>query len=123
MKTTKLNFAFAAAFIITALLLTGFGWSGWIKDAARKDTPLPAQEIVNVNGERVNGTAEFYFRLPNDSRTWHVINIYNPANPESINNSVYTFSGDSVTVINEIAGLPENEIWEPYISGLIFKNN
>jgi hypothetical protein len=109
--------------MIGALLLTGFGWNGWIKEAAGKDTPMPAKEMMTETGETMKGTAEFYFSPQDENRTWHVINIYNPASSEGINNSEYTFSADSVTVINEIASPPRKELWELCISGLIFKGN
>jgi hypothetical protein len=115
MKTTKLNLAFAAALITGALLLTGFGWSGWIKDAAGNG------EESRI--ESFSGNSEYYIRPAGDDRLWHVINKYGSRDSGrecSLNNSTYTFTADSVTVVNEIASVPELDV---YISGLIFNND
>ncbi len=131
MKTSKLNFTFITVLILLVILLTGFGWNGWIKNASRvKDTPsieikpaaeLESRELRSAELKSLNGTAEFYFKPAGDTRLWHVTNIYAQADSDegrTLNNSTYTFTADSVTVVNEIASVPE---WEPYISGLIFK--
>jgi hypothetical protein len=114
MKITKLNLAFAAVLITGALLLTGFGWSGWIKDAAGN--------CEESRIESFSGTSEYYLKPAGDNRLWHVINKYGckDSGECSLNNSTYIFTADSVTVVNEIASVPELDV---YISGLIFRND
>ena len=99
--------------IILVVLITGFSLK-------KSDSSLEKQHVADL--EQVKGMSEFYYKPAGDTRIWHVVNKYGmDTNGKNVmNNSTYTFTADSVTVINEIATVPD---WEPYISGLVFKKN
>jgi hypothetical protein len=99
--------------ILLAVLLTGFSQ----KKSESSPERQPGAEL-----EQVEGISAFYYKPAGDHRIWHVVNKYgmDSNGKYPMNNSIYTFTADSVTVINEIASVPD---WEPYISGLIFKKN
>lgn len=99
--------------ILLAVLLTGFSQK-------KSESSTEIQHEAGLN--QVEGISAFYYKRAGDSRIWHVINKYgmDSNGKYEMNNSTYTFTADSVTVINEIATVPD---WEPYISGLIFKKN
>jgi hypothetical protein len=115
MRITKYLKLLALPSILLALLITGFSLK---KSDSRS---LYIQSIAD--SEQVEGISEFYFKPAGDERLWHIINKYGCTNSNgerTLNNSSYTFTSDSVLVVNEIATVPD---WEPYISGLIFKKN
>ncbi|NOS84675.1 MAG: hypothetical protein HOP31_06000 [Ignavibacteria bacterium] len=100
--------------ILLAVLITGF---------SLKKNEISSLEINTVAElKQVEGLSSFYCKPADDTRLWHVVNKYGmDSNGKYVmNNSTYTFTADSVTVVNEIASVPD---WEPYISGLIFKKN
>lgn len=100
--------------ILLAVIITGFTLKKSDNSSFEKH---PAAEL-----KQVEFLSSFYYKPAGDTRLWHVINKYGSDSNGifEINNSAYTFTADSVTVINEIASVPG---WEPYISGLIFKKN
>lgn len=100
--------------ILLAVIITGFTLKKSDNSSFEKQ---PAAEL-----KQVEFLSSFYYKPAGDTRLWHVINKYgNDSNGiYEMNNSAYSFTADSVTVINEIASVPG---WEPYISGLIFKTN
>lgn len=100
--------------ILLAVIITGFTLKKSDNSSFEKQ---PAAEL-----KQVEFLSSFYYKPAGDTRMWHVINKYGSDSNGiyEMNNSAYTFTADSVTVINEIAPVPG---WEPYISGLIFKKN
>jgi len=115
MRITKYLKLLALPSILLAVLITGFSLK-------KSDSSILNREPV-ADLEQAEGISEFYFKPAGDDRLWHVINKYGCTNSDcerTLNNSSYTFTADSVLVVNEIAEVPE---WGPYISGLIFKKN
>lgn len=100
--------------ILLAVIITGFTLKKSDNSSFEKQ---PAAEL-----KQVEFLSSFYYKPAGDTRLWHVINKYGSDSNGIyvMNNSAYTFTADSVTVINEIAPVPG---WEPYISGFIFKKN
>lgn len=100
--------------ILLAVIITGFTLKKSDNSSFEKQ---PVAEL-----KQVEFLSSFYYKPAGDTRMWHVINKYGSDSNGiyEMNNSAYTFTADSVTVINEIAPVPG---WEPYISGLIFKKN
>lgn len=128
MKSKILKNALIAGALIFSGILTGwrYGESEGYKNAADDlGETLPRIEVLN-------GTTEFYFVPVDDNRLWHVINKYNTESSNDgpcYNMSSYTFSSDSVCVINEYVGLPEGTtgktdgtMWDIGLSGLLSKN-
>ena len=103
-KTTEL--LFGGSLILTGIVM---GWiSGTTATTPKNDSfasePLPVIETFN-------GTAEYYFKPAGDYRLWHVINKYGQSqlnDGPGYNMSSYTFSSDSVTVINEFTDVPKD---------------
>lgn len=114
MKLVKYLKLMALPSILLAVLITGFSLKKIENSRFGKE---PA-----ANLEEMEGISAFYYKPAGDTRIWHVVNKYGKDSNKkfSMNNSTYTFTADSVTVVNEIASVPD---WEPYISGLIFKKN
>lgn len=100
--------------ILIAVLITGF--------SLKKNENSSIEIQPEAELKQVEGLSSFYYKPAGDNRLWHVVNKYgmDTGGKYVLNNSTYTFTADSVTVINEIASVPD---WEPYISGLIFKTN
>jgi hypothetical protein len=100
--------------ILLAVFITGF--------SLEKNEYSSLEINTGAELKQVEGLSSFYYKPEGDSRLWHVVNKYGmDANGKYVmNNSTYTFTADSVTVVNEIASVPD---WEQYISGLIFKKN
>lgn len=113
MKLIKYVKLMALPSILLAVIVTGFSLN---------NNNRSAQKHQAVDLEQLEGISAFYYKPAGDTRLWHVVNKYggDSIGMYEINNSTYTFTADSVTVINEIASVPD---WEPYISGLIFKKN
>ena len=100
--------------VLLAVLITGF---------SQKQNDSGSVEIQpEAELNQVEGLSSFYYKPAGDSRLWHVVNKYgkDSIGKYEINNSTYTFTADSVTVVNEIASVPD---CDPYISGLIFKKD
>lgn len=114
MRLVKYLKLMALPSILLAVLITGFSLKRSENSSFEKQ---PATSL-----EEVKGISAFYYRPAGDSRIWHIVNKYgmDQNGKYEMNNSTYTFTSDSVTVVNEIASVPA---WEPYISGLIFKKN
>ncbi|MCC6866795.1 MAG: hypothetical protein IT280_11630 [Ignavibacteria bacterium] len=114
MKIVKYLKLMSLPLILLAVIITGFSLNKSDNSSFERQ---PAAEL-----KQVEFLSEFYYKPAGDSRLWHVINKYSSDSNGIyvMNNSAYTFTADSVTVINEIASVPH---WEPYISGLIFKKN
>jgi hypothetical protein len=75
--------------------------AGFIK----KSDSLPKENADYTHSEKTElmGISEFFYREDNDGRIWHVINLYSQYEKEDTveyNNSYYSFSKDTVTVIN-----------------------
>ena len=69
--------------------------------------------------EALNGIADFYIKPAGDSRIWHIINKYpglNQTGGNSSNMSYYTFTSDSVLVVNEYAEMPKAETWDAVLA-------
>jgi hypothetical protein len=108
-KETFKNLA-VMTILLAACIVTGFSSSGVnaTYTGNKNSLPVPATETLR-------GITEFYFKSPGDSRTWHIKNRY--INPDSedkpdYNTSYYSFSADTVTVINEYIGIPEAVQWD-----------
>ncbi len=114
MKIVKYVKLVILASIVIAALITGFS----LKKS--ENNSLERKSVVDL--EQVEGISAFYYKPSGDSRIWHVVNKYGMGSNGKyvMNNSDYTFTADSVTVINEIASVPD---WESYISGLVFEKN
>ena len=83
---------------ILLIMITGFS----LKSKNEVKDPFKADI------EHLEGRSEFFFKPENDSRTWHVINVYSSeisGDVPEYNNSTYVFTSDSVTVINEYVGV------------------
>lgn len=113
LRTTKLNFLIFSAFVLLVMLLTGFGWKGWIKEAAIYEV-FDNEDLFITELHTLSGTSEYYYKPAGESRLWHVVNKYNcsdSATYNSCNNSSYTFTADSVYVVNEYVSVPEQELY------------
>jgi len=122
MKKTKLANLLVGGALIFAGIITGCGKGNTASDIENYGfgswDQLPGFESLT-------GTTEFYFRPAGDNRIWHVVNKYNPIGSNEgpdYNVSSYTFTSDSVYVINEFAGVPETGQWDLSLSGLALYN-
>lgn len=118
--------------IVSALIFSGIltGWRYGESAGHRKAAGGSGEILPKV--ESLNGSTEFYFVPAGDGRLWHVINTYSTISSDNgpgYNMSSYTFSADSVYVINEYAGLPDGKAglpdgttWDLSLSGLLSKN-
>lgn len=105
MKTKKMNSIAGIAFVLTGILC-----------GCSNSSLIDEQEHASGAGttgnriESLNGTSEFYFKPSGDRRTWHVVNRYTSSgdneNP-GYNMSEYTFTSDSVSVVNNYIGIPD----------------
>ncbi len=87
---------------------------------SRKDN----RENLSINPQTLTGNSEFRFKPVDDQRIWNVINRYSPIGKGTeYNMSSYTFTADSVTILNEIAGLPDENSMELYFNRYITENN
>lgn len=71
--------------------------------------------------ESLQGTTEFSFINAGDGKLWHVINKYSPVGSgegPGYNMSTYDITSDSVNVVNEYAGIPDDIQWDLSLSGL-----
>lgn len=100
--------------ILLAVIITGFTLKKSDNSSFERQ---PAAEL-----KQVEFLSSFYYKPAGDTRLWHIINKYGSDSNGifEINNSAYTFTADSVIVINEIASMPD---WDHYVTGLIFKKN
>ncbi len=112
MKLPKFkNTIFAAAVAISGLIAV-FSYS------LAADRPAEAGssfEIPVPKLESLEGTTEFNFVPVNDNRVWHIVNKYTALESNDgpyYNTSSYFFGKDSVCVINEYAGVPEQNPWD-----------
>lgn len=128
MKTKKFKNALVAGVLVFSGILTG--WRYGESESHRIAADGLGETLPRVEG--LNGKTEFYFVPSGDSRLWHVINKYNTVSSNDgpgYNMSSYTFSSDSVYVINEYVGMPDVKIGIPDeimmgigLSGLLSKN-
>jgi len=105
MKTTVKNFKIIVAVaVLIAVIALGFKTENASKS--------PGKQIsLNAQRESFTGTSEFYFKPAGDQRLWHVVNVYSSKplkDSDFCNNSIYTFSKDSVEVINSYLVTAEN---------------
>lgn len=72
--------------------------AGFIKN---NDSTVDTEVTNTFNGKSdFKGVSEFFYRENNDSRIWHVVNLYSKDDSAEYNNSYYSFSKDTVTVVN-----------------------
>lgn len=119
MKIFKYIKIIALPLILIAVLVTGFSINNTESTIHGK---LSGDELKTENLNPVESVSSYQYKPEGDSRIWRVTNKYGmDSNGKfEINNSEYTFTADSVTVINEIASMPG---LEPYVTGLIFKRD
>jgi hypothetical protein len=106
MKLPKLkNTIFAVTIVFTGIAAFSYGISTGVPvDAGsgfRIQVPRP---------ESLKGTTELNFVSADDNRVWHIVNNYSAlesAGSPAYNTSSYFFGKDSVCIINEYAGVPD----------------
>gem|GEM_PF-4301402 len=107
MKILKNLKLFVLSSILLAVVLTGLSLN------AKKDIDVNQPAVLEIpESENFVGTSEFIYKSKDDNRTWHVINRYSSGLTDDLtayNNSEYTFTKESVTVINNYAGINSRE--------------
>jgi hypothetical protein len=76
--------------------------------------------------ESHRGQSEYYYKPAGDTRLWHLINKYSEfdsENGECHNMSCYTFSSDSVVVINQYNGIQSLNQWDITLNDLLLTAN
>ena len=123
MKSIKFKDAIITAVFIVSGVITGCGNGN---AAADSNTAGTGSKAFILELESLKGITEFKFIPAGDNRTWHVINKYNvpgSGNGPGYNMATYTFSDDSVYVINEYAGIQDAALWDIGFTGFISLNS
>ncbi|HEY3250879.1 MAG TPA: hypothetical protein VGK25_07145 [Ignavibacteria bacterium] len=108
MRTVKNFKILTITLAMIVIVAAGFKIVSASKRVTRNGEPVSFQ--LSENGS-FKGSSEFYFKPEGDKRLWHVVNMYSskPLNDSDyFNNSIYTFSQDSVEVINSYLLTPDN---------------
>jgi len=119
MKTKNLKDEIISIILIISCLIIGCS-IGFVTSSP-KSAGSGLRKILPI-GVSLSGKTEFSFVPSDDNRVWHVINKYSPVSSgdgPGYNMSSYTFSSDSVIVINEYVGLPDEKQWDLNLSGII----